>query len=259
MTRVTLVHACTPQRPAVSNSDPSGREGSLEAPTRHPIDWRSPEYRDEALAVQGAGADLRHLPRLPPLLQPVQRVPDAVRCGRRVADRRSRRRRQEGLLGRRRPLLPVRHVLHDEVSVRAAASLERRLPAPDAARQGVQVRDISRSRARDKILSATDLVGSIAGIPVVAEIVNAVNSTALGPRAARQGARRASRRRRCRSTTASRIASSTPQPRIRRSRRSRRAIRKGRVVLFATCYGNRNEPDLGEDLDRDLRAQRHRR
>ena len=23
---------------------------------------------------------------------------------------------------------------------------------------------------------------------------------------------------------------------------------KGRVVLFATCYGNRNEPDLGEDL-----------
>ena len=25
------------------------REGSLEAPTRHPIDWRSPEYRDETL------------------------------------------------------------------------------------------------------------------------------------------------------------------------------------------------------------------
>ena len=23
------------------------REGSLEAPTRHPIDWKSPEYRDE--------------------------------------------------------------------------------------------------------------------------------------------------------------------------------------------------------------------
>ena len=23
------------------------REGSLEAPTRHPIDWKNPEYRDE--------------------------------------------------------------------------------------------------------------------------------------------------------------------------------------------------------------------
>ena len=29
----------------------------------------------------------------------------------------------------------------------------------------------------------------------------------------------------------------------------RRAPRpRGRVVLFATCYGNRNEPDLDEDL-----------
>ena len=27
------------------------REGSLEAPTRHPIDWRNPEYRDEAKIV----------------------------------------------------------------------------------------------------------------------------------------------------------------------------------------------------------------
>ena len=35
-------------------------------------------------------------------------------------------------------------------------------------------------RPRDKILSSTDLVGSIAGIPVVAEVVNAVNRTAVG-------------------------------------------------------------------------------
>ena len=35
-------------------------------------------------------------------------------------------------------------------------------------------------RTRDRILSATDLVGSLAGIPVVAEIVNAVNKTAAG-------------------------------------------------------------------------------
>jgi hypothetical protein len=35
-------------------------------------------------------------------------------------------------------------------------------------------------RTRDRILSATDAVGSLAGIPVVAEVVNAVNATALG-------------------------------------------------------------------------------
>src|SRR2546425_228785 len=50
-----------------------------------------------------------------------------------------RRRCKAGLLEGRRPVLPVRHVLHDEVPVRAAASLERRLPAPDAAREGDQV------------------------------------------------------------------------------------------------------------------------
>ena len=27
------------------------REGNLEAPTRHPIDWKSPDYRDEAKAL----------------------------------------------------------------------------------------------------------------------------------------------------------------------------------------------------------------
>ena len=26
------------------------REGNLEAPTRHPIDWKSADYRDEAKA-----------------------------------------------------------------------------------------------------------------------------------------------------------------------------------------------------------------
>jgi hypothetical protein len=35
-------------------------------------------------------------------------------------------------------------------------------------------------RLRDKVLSATDAVGNIAGIPVIAEVVNAVNRSSLG-------------------------------------------------------------------------------
>ncbi len=112
------------------------REGSLEAPTRHPLAWKSPEFWDQAGARQGNGARVRDLPRLPPLCQPVRRVSDAVRPGRQRADRRSRRRTEGEIQGRRRPVLPVRHVLHDQVSVRAAASVEPRLSAPDAARKG---------------------------------------------------------------------------------------------------------------------------
>ena len=63
--------------------------------------------------------------------------------------RRGRRRRQEGLLEGRRPVLPVRPVLHDEVPVRAAAPVERRLPAPDAARQGDQVQQRRGRRRRE--------------------------------------------------------------------------------------------------------------
>jgi glycerol-3-phosphate dehydrogenase subunit C len=102
-------------------------------------------------------------------------------------------------------------------------------------------------RARDKILSSTDTVGSLAGIPVVAEVVNAVNRTALG--------------RKMLDKTLG-VHHEAPIPEYHsRSYRKRHAARahpqlevkptpetRGRVVLYATCYGNRNEPGLGEDL-----------
>jgi Fe-S oxidoreductase len=102
-------------------------------------------------------------------------------------------------------------------------------------------------RARDKILSATDQVGSIAGIPVVAQVVNAVNGTAFGrkvldkvlgvhPQAPVPKYHSTAYRQRHERRTAPAL---TPQP---------TATTRGRVVLFTTCYANRNEPDLAADL-----------
>jgi glycerol-3-phosphate dehydrogenase subunit C len=102
-------------------------------------------------------------------------------------------------------------------------------------------------RARDKILSATDLVGSLAGIPVVAEMVNAFNKTDFG--------------RKVLDKTLG-VHPEAPIPQYHsKTYRKRHAMRgqaaaqarpagetQGKVVLFATCYGNRNEPELGEDL-----------
>ena len=102
-------------------------------------------------------------------------------------------------------------------------------------------------RARDKILSATDVVGNIAGIPVVAEVVNAVNKSGWGR------------------TLLDKVLGVHPEAPVPeyhsdslRKRVARRAFAPltpvatpettGKVVLFATCYGNRNEPELGEDL-----------
>ncbi len=36
----------------MSNGPTGGREGSLEAPTRHPIDWRNPDFYDQAALTQ---------------------------------------------------------------------------------------------------------------------------------------------------------------------------------------------------------------
>jgi len=103
------------------------------------------------------------------------------------------------------------------------------------------------TRFRDKVLSSTDLLGSIAGIPVIAETINAVNHTSIGrkfldaalgvhpeapvPRYASHSLRTALKRR-CGKPAAAQAAGAT----------------HGKVALFATCYGNRNEPEIGLDL-----------
>ncbi|MBM4196955.1 MAG: Fe-S oxidoreductase [Gammaproteobacteria bacterium] len=99
---------------------------------------------------------------------------------------------------------------------------------------------------RERVLADTDGVGKIAGIPVVAEIVNVVNSSAAG---------------RALLEKTLGIARDAPLPEFH-SRTGRSRIGEetsgsppvavngttGRVVLFTTCYGNRNLPQMVEDL-----------
>jgi glycerol-3-phosphate dehydrogenase subunit C len=103
------------------------------------------------------------------------------------------------------------------------------------------------TRFRDKVLSSTDLVGKIAGIPVIAEVVNAVNRSSIGRKLL---------------DAALGVHPQAPVPRydsrslrgeLKRRREQPRAAQaagatRGKVALFATCYGNRNEPEIGLDL-----------
>jgi glycerol-3-phosphate dehydrogenase subunit C len=97
-------------------------------------------------------------------------------------------------------------------------------------------------------LSSTDAVGRLAGIPVVVQAVNATNqnraarrvldktfgihSQAILPKYHSTAARR-----RMRHSIAETAAEAQPAGPTR-----------GKVVLFTTCYGKYNEPQLGEDL-----------
>jgi Fe-S oxidoreductase len=101
---------------------------------------------------------------------------------------------------------------------------------------------------RDKILSATDTVGKLAGIPIVVDIVNATNQSKAGRKLleATLGVHHKAPVPTYHSKTArkrlSRLEAAVPID-VKPTDKTR-----GKVVLYTTCYGNRNHPKIDEDL-----------
>ena len=97
---------------------------------------------------------------------------------------------------------------------------------------------------RNKILSSTDAVGSVVGLPVIAQTVNFVNKI--------QPVRKIMEATVGISAKAKlpKFESNTFRKRFESSGMASEAttLTKGKVALFATCYGNRNEPGMNEDL-----------
>ena len=109
-------------------------------------------------------------------------------------------------------------------------------------------------KTRDKILSATDTVGSLAGIPVVSSIVNTANKNGLARKAMQKvlGVHP--------DAVIPEYHSNTGRSRIEKANSSDNndAVKAtdtttGKVAVFATCYANRNEPHLLEDLNKVLK------
>jgi Fe-S oxidoreductase len=103
-------------------------------------------------------------------------------------------------------------------------------------------------RRRDRILTSTDTVGKLAGIPVVVQLVNAANKSSLGrkaldtflgvhPDAILPEYHAKTLRKRVRSGAGKVDLAAVPA-----------GPTSGKVVLFSTCYGNYNEPGINQDL-----------
>ncbi|OGA21961.1 MAG: Fe-S oxidoreductase [Betaproteobacteria bacterium RIFCSPLOWO2_02_FULL_67_19] len=222
----------------------SSREGSLEAPTRHPLDWQNPAFYDEAALfgelerVFGICHGCRRCVNLciafPTLFELVDASPtlevDGVDKGdyRKVID-------QCYLCDMcymtKCPYVPPHpwNVDFPHLMLRAKAVKFRA--------QGASL--------RDRLLSSTDALGKLAAIPVVAQSVNALNRNgaarvlmekAIGVHRARELPPYASARFR------SRAAHSQPFA-VKNG-----AHAPGKVAIFSTCYVNYNEPGLGHDL-----------
>ena len=104
-----------------------------------------------------------------------------------------------------------------------------------------------RTPARDKLLSSTDLVGGLASTPGVAPMVNAANrqSSVRVVLEKTLGVHRKARVPEYHGKTLRRRVSNRKSADIAAEATD---LTRGKVALFATCYGNYNEPSLGEDL-----------
>ena len=222
------------------------REGSLDAPIRHAIDWRSPEYTD----TQALDAELERVfdichgcrrcfslcnafPTLFDLVDesasgeldsvPKSAFKDVVdHCY--LCDM---------CYMTKCPYVPPHpwNVDFPHLMLRAKAKAFQEHGAP----------------LRDRVLSATQTVGRIAGIPIVAQLVNAVNGSRAG-------------RKLLEKTLGVHAGAPVPKYHSKPARhRLRDHIRRAdshgpavaatdRIVVFATCYGDRNLPALVEDL-----------
>jgi Fe-S oxidoreductase len=229
----------------MSDTGESYREGSLEAPTRHPVAWKDPAFFDEE-------ALLKEMERVFDICHGCRRCVSLCNAFPTLFDLvdESETMEVDGVAksdyGKvvehcylcdlcymtKCPYVPPHpwNVDFPHLMLRYKAL---------AFRQG-------RAKLRDRVLTSTDAVGSIAGIPVVAEAVNAVNRMPLARKALDK-------------TFGVHAKARLPEYHGRTLRRRLRGHAspaeakpgggtQGRVALFATCYGNRNAPDASEDL-----------
>ncbi|ARO88422.1 Fe-S oxidoreductase [Nitrosospira lacus] len=220
------------------------REGSLEPPKRHPLDWVNPDFYDE-----------------PKLFQEMERVFDICHGCRRCVNLCTAFPRlfdliDDGVTGEldgveKRNLWEVvdRCYLCDMCFMTKCPYVP---PHPwniDFPHLMLRAKAVKYKKGetgfRDKLLSSTDLMGKLASIPVVAQTVNAVNKAPAVRKLMDSML----------DIHAERILPEYDSHKFRKHARvnSSHEVRdgaktSGKVAIYATCYVNYNEPGIGHDL-----------
>ena len=230
----------------INKSPPLIREGSLEAPTRHPLNWKTPEFYNET-----------------PLFEELERVYDICHGCRRCVSLCN--------------AFPTLFDLVDESKTFEVDGVDKKdywkvvdecylcdlcyqvkcpyVPPHDwnidfphlmLRAKAIQFKKGERKLSH-RLISNTDVAGKISSIPIINQVVNAANKSPAMRK------------------VASKILDIHPQAKLpefhkdtlrkRLKNHQPRGIQaveagptRGRVALFATCYCNFNEPGIGEDL-----------
>jgi len=229
----------------VSGSDSGVREGSLQAPSRHPIDWRNPAFTDAAALEKELERvfDICHgCRRCFSLCQSFPTLFDAIDASETLE--------LDGVDKKVYWDVVDNCYLCDMCFMTKCPYVPPHpwnVDFPHLMLRAKHLQHVNGEHSfRDKLLSNTRGLGNIAGIPVVAEIVNAVNASKTG-------------RKLLEATLG--VDASAPLPKFHSKTGGARARAlatatdvkatdetRGKVALFVTCYGDRNEPHLPEDL-----------
>ncbi len=221
------------------------KEGNLQAPTRHPLDWKNPDFYDKTSletelervfdVCHGCRRCVSLCQSFPTLFDLVDESPTLEVDGVKKEDYAK----------------VVDHCYLCDLCFMTKCPYvpphEWNLDFPHLMLRAKAVNykngDV---KLRDRILTSTDVVGNLAGIPVVAQVVNAANNFAPARKVleATLGVHPDAK--------LPKYESNTLRKRLKKHKSELVAEpvgkTKGKLALFATCYMNRNEPDPGEDL-----------
>lgn len=222
----------------------STREGSLEAPIRHPLDWTNPDFYDEEKlnAELERVFDICHGCRrcvslcgsFPTLFDLVDATEDGEVHG---VDK-----KDYGKVVDECYLCDVCYMTKCPYVPPHSWNLD--FPHLMLRAKAVKFKK-GEVRLRDKILASTDKMGSFAGIPIVTEAVNAVNRTGA-MRSVMESALGVDKKAwipEYASKTFPQIATTSRDWPVKNGDKT-----PGKVAIFATCYINYNEPGIGQDL-----------
>jgi Fe-S oxidoreductase len=220
------------------------REGNLQAPTRHPIDWKNPEYYDEAKTFKE-----------------LERIFDICHGCRRCVS----------LCGS----FPTLFDLVDEGKTGEVDGVDKQdywkvvdqcylcdlcymtkcpyvpphewnldFPHTMLRAKAIKYRK-GEVKASERFLASTDTHGSFAGIPVVVQVANALNHNDAA-RGAMEKVLGVDRKAWLPDLATRKFRSGAPKSKDHPVRDGAKS--PGKVAIYSTCYINYNEPGIGHDL-----------
>jgi len=220
------------------------REGSLEAPTRHPVAWRSPDFYDE-------GKLLAELERTFNICHGCRRCVNLCTAFPTLFDLvdASTTLEVDGVPKEQFWKVVDQCYLCDMCYMTKCPYVPPHPWNVDFPHLMLRAKAVKfqkgETRFRDRLLSSTDAVGKLVAIPVVASVVNAVNRNPAA-RALMEKAIGVHRERRLPPYSPGTFRGQTVSSKAREVRNGERT--PGKVAVFATCYVNYNEPGIGHDL-----------